>query len=342
MGLSPRVRGNQDRLLVAPGLDGSIPACAGEPRQARGDDGIAAVYPRVCGGTLLAANVHAQIKGLSPRVRGNLHRPDEYRHHPGSIPACAGEPAGQRIRRRRSGVYPRVCGGTFLANQPTIGTQGLSPRVRGNLHRPDEYRHHPGSIPACAGEPSTSRSCRLASRVYPRVCGGTRQGRGGGVEKQGLSPRVRGNPCWLTSSPFTRRSIPACAGEPATESEASHKRRVYPRVCGGTAPKAKTPQFEPGLSPRVRGNLDAAAAPGLRWGSIPACAGEPSTRPNKHRPRGVYPRVCGGTFADPRHLWPEWGLSPRVRGNRYWKLLPQLSPGSIPACAGEPQKQVNG
>ena len=70
-------------------------------------------------------------------------------------------------------VYPRVCGGTGQANLVTIGGDGLSPRVRGNLaqHRNGERRL--GSIPACAGEPlSLSRTTRRCA-VYPRVCGGT-------------------------------------------------------------------------------------------------------------------------------------------------------------------------
>ena len=51
----------------------------------------------------------------------------------------------------------------------------------------------------------------------------------------------------------------------------------------------------------------------------------------------VYPRVCGGTpFGD---LRVEGGhsLSPRVRGNPVTTPSPATSPGSIPACAGEPK-----
>ena len=32
------------------------------------------------------------------------------------------------------------------------------------------------------------------------------------------------------------RSIPACAGEPAYQGPTLGHRKVYPRVCGGTAP----------------------------------------------------------------------------------------------------------
>ena len=73
------------------------------------------------------------------------------------------------------------------------------------------------------------------STVYPRVCGGTgspaRPGRG----QAGLSPRVRGNRHQDRPAADRRGSIPACAGEPNVGQQLRAERRVYPRVCGGTA-----------------------------------------------------------------------------------------------------------
>ena len=51
----------------------------------------------------------------------------------GSIPACAGEPAGGGSGEARERVYPRVCGGTKPQRACLTRIQGLSPRVRGNL-----------------------------------------------------------------------------------------------------------------------------------------------------------------------------------------------------------------
>ena len=111
---------------------------------------------------------------------------------------------------------------------------------------------------------------------------------------------------------------------------------VYPRVCGGTRPAQRAPLSRRGLSPRVRGNHGSRSCglPDAR--SIPACAGEPPSRPARRAPSAVYPRVCGGTVSTPWPAWCRCGLSPRVRGN------PPLGSGqawpgrSIPACAGEP------
>ena len=50
----------------------------------------------------------------------------------------------------------------------------------------------------------------------------------------------------------------------------------------------------------------------------------------------VYPRVCGGTVRLRRRPHCDWGLSPRVRGNRRPVRVDVVREGSIPACAGEP------
>ena len=91
-----------------------------------------------------------------------------------------------------------------------------------------------------------------------------------------------------------------------------------------------------GLSPRVRGNRRRRRYPLGNGGSIPACAGEPIVGHRKAETARVYPRVCGGTPAGLSRGIPAKGLSPRVRGNRMTLYISRQSPGSIPACAGEP------
>ena len=51
IGLSPRVRGNPNRLRVNPTMIRSIPACAGKPVTAGPPILQPRVYPRVCGET---------------------------------------------------------------------------------------------------------------------------------------------------------------------------------------------------------------------------------------------------------------------------------------------------
>ena len=157
MGLSPRVRGNPFFLTPSTSPKRSIPACAGEPPAASQSTVIMEVYPRVCGGTCRSASSLRSLSGLSPRVRGNP-LPAAYPFAVlRSIPACAGEPPASRVSVCRSEVYPRVCGGTNLAQSARYGGCGLSPRVRGNHDHGIRYQLIGRSIPACAGEPSSKK-----------------------------------------------------------------------------------------------------------------------------------------------------------------------------------------
>ena len=231
-----------------------------------------------------------------------------------------------------------MCGGTVRPRRQRGRADGLSPRVRGNPTEKLTDADGKGSIPACAGEPSESSWAGRPRRVYPRVCGGTRMSRSVGEPKGGLSPRVRGNPSDKGRGVVSERSIPACAGEPSESSWAGRPRRVYPRVCGGTPVAHGAARLEQGLSPRVRGNHRVLLWAGGGAGSIPACAGEPSTGMQWPQGWAVYPRVCGGTLASSGDSPAGLGLSPRVRGNPVILKAARGLLGSIPACAGEPRR----
>ena len=335
-GLSPRVRGNLYRDLGPELGRRSIPACAGEPPAPGSWPCAGRVYPRVCGGTGMPFVGEESYQGLSPRVRGNRQGTRGLSREEGSIPACAGEPAGPGPGAEHGGVYPRVCGGTSCGVSSFCGRVGLSPRVRGNRGTAPTRSRRSRSIPACAGEPHSETPHSRCYRVYPRVCGGTGTLRWGRRRGGGLSPRVRGNPSEIATAVVCAGSIPACAGEPASASHPIRTAAVYPRVCGGTAWRTTPAAASPGLSPRVRGNPIGGSVQVQERRSIPACAGEPPRPAPYPGPLTVYPRVCGGTRL-PRHpgATPR-GLSPRVRGNQEGTAALVNEGGSIPACAGEP------
>ena len=112
---------------------------------------------------------------------------------------------------------------------------GPSPRVRGSLVIVAHVVPYSGSIPACAGEPTTRCPTRRAPGVHPRVCGGAYGLDAEWSIDEGPSPRVRGSRVDYLLHAFCTGSIPACAGEP--RGSCTHKRatRVHPRVCGGAA-----------------------------------------------------------------------------------------------------------
>ena len=154
--------------------------------------------------------------------------------------------------------------------------------------------------------------------------------------RAGLSPRVRGNPGHLCKMMILKGPIPACAGQPAAALVHANLRRAYPRVCGATAATRSRKRRGRGLSPRVRGNRGQMASLAPMWGPIPACAGQPYGGVFFLGFGGAYPRVCGATDEERQRRINNFGLSPRVRGNQMEKRARVLSPGPIPACAGQP------
>ena len=172
-GLSPLARGNPQHPVGAGALDGSIPACAGEPQTPPKMKAPTWVYPRLRGGTGRAGCLMVEVLGLSPLARGNLHRPSLSQRAPGSIPACVGEPVTAPIYTGNVGVYPRLRGGTGAQRLLNLACAGLSPLARGNRPNGRRGNHAPRSIPACAGEPHLRSRRKQETRVYPRLRGGT-------------------------------------------------------------------------------------------------------------------------------------------------------------------------
>ena len=154
-GLSPRLRGNGPAAIRKPLDKGSIPALAGERRDAIGQLVQERVYPRACGGTTPVLAAYATAEGLSPRLRGNAGIAGILALQAGSIPALAGERTMGLTCIRYRWVYPRACGGTHGQLIELFINLGLSPRLRGNAGQASDRRNTDGSIPALAGERRT-------------------------------------------------------------------------------------------------------------------------------------------------------------------------------------------
>ena len=344
--------------MIAPDVArGSIPAQAGEPYRGCWDWPRTRVYPRAGGGTGRPQRVRDAAKGLSragggtryvilsshfhiglsPRRRGNPRYGCCCLPTLRSIPAQAGEPPSSPAATVVSRVYPRAGGGTVIDAATSPAPQGLSPRRRGTRKAQTRLtlnsglsprrrgnpvgERHPlvvlGSIPAQAGEPCRCGVRKPCSRVYPRAGGGTDTERRNADGRGGLSPRRRGNQRnWERTFQITG-SIPAQAGEPASVLATRSRKRVYPRAGGGTVSAQTRLSLNSGLSPRRRGNRRGSGRPA------------PMAR--------VYPRAGGGTAPENAKRPRPPGLSPRRRGNHDARSVRHVSPGSIPAQAGEPR-----
>ena len=221
-------------ILFIRTVSGPIPACAGQPANTKLSRMPSRAYPRVCGATGLCCFLSPGCWGLSPRVRGNRGVHSTLPGLPRPIPACAGQPTPSPAGAWTPGAYPRVCGATDKRPCPTTGFVGLSPRVRGNRELLNFLAIAGGPIPACAGQPLSSRFIFCNIWAYPRVCGATATIPMPVRLETGLSPRVRGNRTQSNNALRRGGPIPACAGQPHGVCSLKLKIRAYPRVCGAT------------------------------------------------------------------------------------------------------------
>ncbi len=152
-------------------LCGSIPASAGQPIHHLAVPTPSRVYPRECGAAVVMEIDEPPSGGLSPRVRGSRHifLPSLLRL--GSIPASAGQPVGCMLCGVTDMVYPRECGAAVTGYAGCTSSTGLSPRVRGSQRHTITLSAKYRSIPASAGQPSTSSLPASKNSVYPRECG---------------------------------------------------------------------------------------------------------------------------------------------------------------------------
>ena len=248
------MRGNLPPPVQQQVLVRSIPASAGQPPSRRPTSIMGEVYPRECGATIVSASQKFFVRGLSPRVRGNPETAQGMAHLPRSIPASAGQPRMRQPDPSLGRVYPRECGAT-IDEVSEVFMVAVYPRECGQPQHPYCRPYRPP--------------------VYPRECGATYRDLRFTSAFTGLSPRVLGNHrCHLVTS-FNQRSIPASAGQPSYSTHRDLHQRVYPRECGATIARTGYPVGAPGLSPRVRGNLQCWQVPWVSYRSIPASAGQP-------------------------------------------------------------------
>ena len=273
-GLSPHGRGNPHEAMPPHNPARSIPARAGEPRRARKESSERAVYPRTGGGTAIGTCHLPFLRGLSPHGRGNPALSLALGERRRSIPAREGEPRSRSTPRGASAVYPRTGGGTDVVRVRVGDEAGLSPHGRGNRSMTVGTWGGHGSIPARAGEPTSSGAPGRRRKVYPRTGGGTLLQPLRRVGTVGLSPHGRGNrfpaggarrrlrsiPARAGNRPRSNSamirsgSIPARAGEPRPTPPCGSSSGVYPRTGGGTGAVVATAVLDRGLSPHARGN----------------------------------------------------------------------------------------
>ena len=171
-------------------------------------------------------------------------------------------------------VDPRVGGGSVLIAFAEYIGEGRSPRGRGKRTlRPVRSRPE-RSIPAWAGEARRVDHHLPHVKVDPRVGGGSPWMTCSAARVAGRSPRGRGKRVKMGFTLEDEGSIPAWAGEALVRCCAPVRRRVDPRVGGGSLERHRGSALCPGRSPRGRGKRWDGVSRNPNMGSIPAWAGE--------------------------------------------------------------------
>ncbi len=254
MGRSPPTRGSRDARPDLRRGRGSIPAHAGEPQANRRRIGDRRVDPRPRGGAPRPHAVTPSASGRSPPTRGSRALSDSIRDWRGSIPAHAGEPDGARPLARGVGVDPRPRGGASLHAANSAHLEGRSPPTRGSQRRACALGAVEGSIPAHAGEPTSTSAGRRRRRVDPRPRGGAHLRQWFSLADGGRSPPTRGSLNPTLAKPARRGSIPAHAGEPRARSRPRSAGWVDPRPRGGATATTDEGRRWTGRSPPTRGS----------------------------------------------------------------------------------------
>ena len=294
-GLPPRVRGNLDATHEHGVVVGPTPARAGQPLSSDTAGMSRRAYPRACEATHREPIFPSRHIGLPPRVRGNPGRASAGEPVAGPTPARAGQPTPRASSMSPSSAYPRACGATLINALKQFAHNGLPPRVRGNRLPYRRGAFLDGPTPARAGQPASPLQTRMAQWAYPRACGATPDDWTGRAARQGLPPRVRGNPSQCALRTPMSGPTPARAGQPWNVHDRHSAHRAYPRACGATDCQGIVSQGKRGLPPRVRGNLADRTTQHAFDGPTPARAGQPGSGRGASQVLAAYPRACGAT-----------------------------------------------
>ena len=276
--------------------------------------------------------------GPSPLTRGIHAAVRGHRRRHGSIPAHAGDPSPPRSRQNATAVHPRSRGGSLAG--PTLRGRccGPSPLTRGI----PEVVYCAGalvrSIPAHAGDPPRARPSIGRRPVHPRSRGGSPRSRRASICAKGPSPLTRGILQDQMRRVRTAGSIPAHAGDQNCYASSGRRAGVHPRSRGGSGVQRTNSVMVRGPSPLTRGIPEWYGLSERVERSIPAHAGDPSSKALLVKRGGVHPRSRGGSGGELASAVAGAGPSPLTRGIPERSRCGRSRCRSIPAHAGDPPR----
>ena len=150
----------------------------------------------------------------------------------------------------------------------------------------------------------------------------------------GSSPHARGTR-FVDDVLYVKSGIiPACAGNTQRYFTTVQPFRDHPRMRGEHQTNLGNQQASQGSSPHARGTLLLTCRLLLLIGIIPACAGNTDSLGGKRSYARDHPRMRGEHYDNNVSTANQQGSSPHARGTRLHDRPRCLTPGIIPACAG--------
>ena len=275
-GSSPRVRGKRPVRGCHDSAARLIPARAGKTRCAADSAIGRTAHPRACGENTPSPGSSPPTPGSSPRVRGKPPHSSCGGAPIRLIPARAGKTPARAGGAPPHRAHPRACGENSTLLTRDVQQPGSSPRVRGKRAPGARQGRGVRLIPARAGKTRCGRGPASRRTAHPRACGENMARISSTTRRAGSSPRVRGKPGTSCTMCMIRGLIPARAGKTGLVGVHCSSMPAHPRACGENCPHSSTMTSAMGSSPRVRGKLGQAHAPGAAGRLIPARAGKTS------------------------------------------------------------------
>ena len=272
--------------------------------------------------------------GSSPRGRGTREEPPLFPVRLRFIPARAGNTGPSSSTWSAGPVHPRAGGEHFRQRRSRLSWSGSSPRGRGTHAGKPPAQEVARFIPARAGNTKRSRSPRGSAPVHPRAGGEHGRRRPCTPATAGSSPRGRGTRALRRRPGWTRRFIPARAGNTSITTACARLATVHPRAGGEHWSERLRSAARFGSSPRGRGTPLHDLERGLRRRFIPARAGNTGAGRGRVGRVAVHPRAGGEHSMEKSMRGGSNGSSPRGRGTRLARIHARKFFRFIPARAG--------
>ena len=191
-GSSPLARGTPSLLPGVPGGTRLIPARAGNTRQIRCGQVLAAAHPRSRGEHFRSSCRSLSVSGSSPLARGTPDESKALHFFYRLIPARAGNTAWHFTYAEALTAHPRSRGEHAARTMLSRPSFGSSPLARGTPSRGVFFKPKQRLIPARAGNTGLACPGRARRSAHPRSRGEHGRSSVLVIEASGSSPLARG------------------------------------------------------------------------------------------------------------------------------------------------------